>query len=79
MVSSKLGKKVQIKDRNDVELKQVEVFCYLRTSIEEKGGCSKAVRARIGKARQKWRDVRCLCAIEKDAIKNKGKDLPKCD
>ena len=43
MVSSKLGRKVQIKDRNNVELKQVDEFCYLGTVIEEKGGCSKSV------------------------------------
>ena len=29
MVSSKLWRKVQIKDRKDVELKQVEELCYL--------------------------------------------------
>ena len=40
MISSKLGNEVQIKDRNNVELKQV-VFCYLGTVIGEKGGCSK--------------------------------------
>ena len=50
MVSSKIGKNAQIKDRNNVELEQVKEFCYLGTVIEEKGGCSKAVRARIGKA-----------------------------
>ena len=55
MVSRKLGKKVQIKDRNNVELKQVGEFCYLGTVIEEKGRYSKAVRARIGKAWQKWK------------------------
>ena len=53
MASSMLGRKVQIKDRNEVELKQVEEVCYLGTMIEEKGRCSKAVRAKIGKALQK--------------------------
>ena len=53
MVSRKLGKKVQIKDRNNVELKQVGEFCYLGTVIEKKGRYSKTVRARIGKAWQK--------------------------
>ena len=47
MVSSKLGRKVKIMDRNDAELKQVDGFCYLGIVIEEKGECSKSVRARI--------------------------------
>ena len=57
MVSSKLEKKVHIKDRNNVELKQEEEFCYLGTVIEENGGCSKTVRARVRKVWQKWRVV----------------------
>ena len=57
MLSRKLGKKVQIKDRNNVELKQVEELYYLGTMNEEKGGRSKAVRARIGKVWQMWRVV----------------------
>ena len=57
MVSSKLERKVHIEDRNNVEVRQVEDVCYLGKVIEEKGGCSKAVKARIGKAWQKWREV----------------------
>ena len=64
MVSSKLGRKVQIKERNKVELKQVKEPCYLGTVIEEKGGCSKAVRARTGKAWQRWSEVTGVCAIK---------------
>ena len=67
---------MQIKDIHNVELKQVEEFCCLGTVIAEKGGCSKALRARIGKTWQKWREViGVVDAIKKDAIKNKGKDL----
>ena len=73
MVSSKLGKKVQIKDGNNVELKQVKEFCYLGTVIEEKGGCSKAVRARIGKAWQKWREVTGVVCDERMSLKTKAK------
>ena len=81
MVSSKLGKKVQIqiKDRKNIKLKQVEELCYLGTMIEEKERCSKVVRARLGKAWQKWKVVTGVVCDKKDAIKNKGKDLQKCD
>ena len=37
MVSSKLGKKVQMTERNKEELKQVEEFCYLDTVKGGKG------------------------------------------
>ena len=73
MVSSKLGKKVQIKDRNNVELKQVEGLCYLGTSIEEKEGCSKAVRARIGKVSQTWKVVTGVVCDKRMPLKTKVK------
>ena len=50
----KLERKAKIKDRNNVA--QVE-FCYLGKVIVEKEECNKDVRARIGKAWQKWREV----------------------
>ena len=73
MVSSKLGRKVQIKYRNNVELKQVDEFCYLGTVSEEKGGCSKFVRARIGKAWQKWRKVTGVVCDKRMSVKTKAK------
>ena len=73
MVSSNLGRKVQIKDRNNVELKQVDEFCYLGTVIEEKGGCSKSVRARIGKVWQKWREVTGVVCDKRMPLKMKAK------
>ena len=73
MVSSKLGRKVKIMDRNGIELKQVDEFCYLGTVIEEKGGCSKSVRARIGKAWQKWREVTGIVCDKRMSLKTKAK------
>ena len=73
MVSIKLGRKVKIMDRNDIELKQVDEFCYLGTVIEEKGGCSKSVRARIGKAWQKWREVTGIVCDKRMSLKTKAK------
>ena len=73
MVSSKLGRKVKIMDRNDIELKQVDEFCYLGTVIEEKGGCSKSARARIGKAWQKWREVARVVCDKRTPLKTKAK------
>ena len=73
MVSSKLGRKVKIMDRNDIELKQVDEFCYLGTVIEEKGRCSKSVRARIGKAWQKWREVAGVVCDKRMSLKTKAK------
>ena len=72
MVSSKLGRKVKIMDRNDIELKQVDEFCYLGTVIEEKGGYSKSVRARIGKAWQKWREVTGIVCDKRMSLKTKA-------
>ena len=73
MLSGKLGRKVQIKDRNNVELKQVDEFCYLGTVIEEKGGSSKSVRAKIGKAWQKWREVTGVVCDKRMPLKTKAK------
>ena len=64
MVSCNLGRKVQIKYRNNIELKQVKELCYRGTVIEEKEGCSKAVGARAGKAWQNWSEVIGVCAIK---------------
>ena len=59
-------------DRNDIELKKVDEFCYLGTVLEEKGGCSKSVRARIGKAWQKWREVTGIICDKRMSLKTKA-------
>lgn len=41
-VSSGGGTRVDIKDRNDVSLKQVDKFKYLGVTIDEKGGSESA-------------------------------------
>ena len=73
MVSRKLEKKVQIKDRNSIELKQVEEFRYLGAVIQENGGCSKTVRARSGEAWQKWRELTCIVCNKRMPLKTKIK------
>ena len=62
-----------MKERSKEELKQADEFCYLGTVIEEKGGCSKAVRARIGKAWQRWREVKGVVCDKRMPLKTKEK------
>ena len=51
----------------------MEEFYYLGTVIEEKGGCNKAVKARIGKAWQKWKEVVGVVCDKRMPLKTKVK------
>src|SRR6266853_4742151 len=51
------GEVVNIIDKNDKVLKQVDHFKYLGSGIGERGGCEDAVRERIAAAWLKWRGL----------------------
>ena len=57
MVSSRRGTKANIKDSLGTSLRQVNKFKYLSVTISEEGGSEEAVRARVGVACGKWRDL----------------------
>ena len=57
MVSSRKGTKVNIKDSQGTNLRQVNKFKYLGVTISEEGGSEEAVRARVSAAWGKWRDI----------------------
>ena len=57
MVSSRKETKIDIKDKNNISLKQVSDFKYLGVTLNEEGGSEAAVRARVTAAWAKWRDL----------------------
>ena len=57
MVSGRNGTKVNIKDKEDKELNQVDQFKYLGVTFSEEGGSETAVRARVKAGWQKWREL----------------------
>ena len=57
MVSSRRGTKANIKDSQGTSLRQVNKLKYLGVTISEEGGSEEAVRARVGVACGKWRDL----------------------
>ena len=57
MVRSRSKIVVNIKDRNEKKLNQVDSFKYLGVTLVEDGGPEHAVRPRIKAAWQKWKDL----------------------
>ena len=57
LVSSKQeGKTIHITGVHGTEVKQVQKFCYLASTIEESGDCKEEVKTRIRMAWGTWRD-----------------------
>ena len=73
MVCSKTDDPVVIVDSRGQALKQVEVFKYLGSMINAKGGCEQDINNRIKAAWQKWRDLSGLVCDKKMSVRVKGK------
>ena len=73
MVSSKKEIEVNIKDKNNVTLKQVQEFKYLGVAIDAKGGSQVAIRARVAAAWNKWRELSVVICDRKMPRKLKVK------
>ena len=71
MVSSRRGTKANIKDSLGTSLRQVNKFKYLSVTISEEGGSEEAVRARVGVAWGKWRDLSRVISDKKMTMKLK--------
>ena len=57
MASSRRDLEVNIKDKRDDTLKQVQQFKYLGVTIDAKGGSHEAIRTRVAAAWNKWREL----------------------
>lgn len=57
MASSRREVEINIKDKNNIKLNQVQEFKYLGVTIEAKGGSQVAIRARVSAAWNKWREL----------------------
>ena len=74
MVSSREGGEViNIKDRNEKVLKQVDRFKYLGSGISESGGCEEAVRERIAAGWLKWRGMTGVLCDKRIPLRLKAK------
>ena len=71
MVSGRNGTKVNIKDKEDKELNQVDQFKYLGVTFSEEGGSETAVKARVKAGWQKWRELGPVIADKKIPTKLK--------
>ena len=71
------GNRAVIKDRCNKEIKQVEKFCYLGTTISETGGGREEVKMRVKRAWGEWREASGI-AQEADS-KVESKNLQECD
>ena len=76
MVCRKNGEgQVNIRDMHAEKLKQVKGFEYLRSLINNKGGCKKEVRAKVSASWMKRGDVKTVLNDERMPIEIKSKDI----
>ena len=64
---------VNIRDLHGEQIKQVEAFRYLGTTINQDGSCKGEVQARIKRAWTKWREVSGIVCDKKMPTKLKSK------
>ncbi|XP_047480159.1 uncharacterized protein LOC125032818 [Penaeus chinensis] len=57
MASSRRDVEVNIKDKDNARLKQVQEFKYLGVTVDTRGGSQVARRARVAAAWNKWREL----------------------
>ena len=67
------GHRAVIKDRHNQEIKQVEKFCYLGTTISETGGSREEVKMRVNRAWGKWRETSGVMCDKRMTVKLKVK------
>ena len=74
MVSSKEGgDRIAIQDIRGSDIKQVEKFKYLGSTLSQEGGCEAEVESRIKAAWGKWREVSGVVCDKKMPVKLKVK------